>query len=196
MLRQDASDSSLASYTPHNIGDGADSIEDRVHEAVTFFRGPMPNTATELAATVLAVMKVAMGDADLAELEQRVAKHEDLEVTVRLLQLISRDSDRHYQMRALCLLRLMGYEGRSFQTLGELLGVERATVHKCYRDLQRRLKLPGRGDKSPEAREKYRRRRLGQKRERFPSEFAGGWAAAARVLKDLILPTPPVLALA
>lgn len=190
MFSQDTSDSPLASYRP-DIEGGADSLEDRIREKIATFAGKMPGTLRELADTIFAVLKLALTDADWKELERRAATREDEEVTIQFLELMSRDSDRHYRMRALCLLRLMGREGRSFQTLGELLGVRRATVHKCYRELQKRLNgLRGRGDKSPEAREKYKLGRLGQKRDRGDSDFAGSWAAT---LGKMLAPPPLVL---
>lgn len=193
MFRQDSSDSPLASYRP-DIGAGVDSLEDRIREKAATYGGKMPGSIRELTDTLFLILKAALLDADWKELERRAASREDEEVTIRLLELMSRDSDRHYRMRALCLLRLMGREGRSFQTLGDLLGTRRATVHKCYRQLQARLgDLRGRGDKSPEAREKYRRRRIGQTRDRGDSDFAGAWAGT---LRGLFLPPPPVAAAA
>jgi len=193
MLRQDTSDSSIASYWPDTEG-SADSLEDRIREKASTYDGKMPGSVRELTDTLFLILKAALLDADWKELERRAASREDEEVTIRLLELMSRDTDRHYRMRALCLLRLMGREGRSFQTLGDLLGTRRATVHKCYRQLQARLgDLRGRGDKSPEAREKYRRRRIGQTRDRGDSDFAGAWAGT---LRQIFLPPPPVAAAA
>jgi len=193
MLRQDTADSTRASYRPDIEGE-ADSLEDRIREKIATFQGRMPGTVGELADTVFAILRLACLDADWKELERRAASREDEEVTMRFLELMSRDTDRHYRMRALCLLRLMGREGRSFQTLGDLLGVRRATVHKCYRQLQERLGgLRGRGDKSPEARQKYRHTRIGKTRDRGDSDFEGSWR---RAMQSLFLPPPPVAAAA
>jgi hypothetical protein len=198
MRHCDLPDSPLASHRP-DITAGIDQLPDFLHEKITQYQGKTPANLVEMAQIFFGLIAAAMKEANCQEVDRHLrepgTKNQEQgtsDIIIKLLQLMSRDTDQHYRMRALCYLRLMGLEGRSFRALGDELGVVRATVHKCYRDLQKRLgDLPGRGDKSPEARETYRRARLGQRRERGLCHFASAWLGSA-CLTLLPAPTPPL----
>lgn len=117
------------------------------------------------------------------------AGNQSLTAVVALIRLMSRDRDPRQRMQALCYLRLMGMEGRSFQAIGDELGVKRATVHKCYRTIQERTGLSGRGDKSDAARETFRQLRLGKRRLR------PAWSGIS-IWKRTVCQTPLALAAA
>jgi len=165
----DLADSPLASH--HHTPDcEADTLRDFMRESFACFKGNIPTTLSAFHGLCFQLIDAAIEEAGpIYEKADSGAGRREYEITIRLLQLFARDEDRHYRMRAMCYLRLIGIEGRSFQALGEELGVERQTVDKCYREIQRRLgDIPGHGDKKPEAREKYRQLRLGKKRVRAP----------------------------
>jgi hypothetical protein len=189
---RDIADSPRASYRP-DIAAQVDSLPDHLREKIESYTGPVPLTLEQTRDAFFSILAAACREMDCQAIEEQIAgKRGDLGVAVELLELISRDSDRHYAMRALCMLRLLGREPRSLQAIADELGTTKANVNKCYRQLQDRLGgMPGRADKSPVARAKYRRIRLGQKR---PRPMWGGretWHAALR--NALILPPMPLL---
>lgn len=173
------SDTPLASHRP-DIAARADTLRDVLLEGFSTHAGAMPATVEELQAIAADIIDSALGKNPSVSIDPKARNH--LEITVQVLQLISRDKDRHYRMRALCYLRLLGIEGRTFEALGEELGTTRAAVNRCYRDLQRRLgDLPARGDKKPAAREKYRQIRLGKRRIRPIWSGSRAWSATLEV---------------
>lgn len=171
----DLADSPIASH--RNTPDlEADTMRDFLRESFSRFNGNVPATLSAFHGLCFTLIDGALSEAGETEAPIPPATSREYEITIRLLQLFARDEDRHYRMRAYCYLRLLGIEGRSFQQLGDMLGVEKQTVDKCYREIQRRLgDIPGRGDKSPEAREAYRQLRLGQKRPRAPWTGINAW---------------------
>lgn len=92
---------------------------------------------------------------------------EQLELIVKVVQLF--DYVPGYRVRAKAIQRLLGHEGRSFEECAKQEGVTKQAMQKIYRKLQKETKIRGRGDKSDPAREKYRKRATGKKRERRPS---------------------------
>jgi hypothetical protein len=187
MLHCDLPDSPLASFR-RNLSAEIDDLPGHIRDAIDLYGGAVPASMAEFQAACRGILAQALRAADAPDAVAAASPSpgnnpQSAEMVAKLLQLMSRDTDSHYKMRALCYLRLMGREGRSFQALANELGVVRATVHNCYRDLQKRMGgIPGLGDKSPEAREKYRLGRLGKRRERGLCHFTGAWSGPATPL--------------
>lgn len=189
MLNHDLADSPLASHRP-DIEGSADSLRDFLREKFAEH-----SRRLHLAQTPADFQQLAFDliDAALAEAGDHHTLGAGGSADDFLAGLLhqAQHGDRDLRMRSLCLLRLFGREGRSFQALADELGFKtRATPHKCYRDLQKQLgDVPSRGDKSPATREKCRQRRLGAKRE-TGSYFRTAFTAALRSLTP-----PPAFAL-
>lgn len=172
MRHADLPDTPLASYSP---APAADTLRGFLRETFARFKGNVPLTVQAFHALCFSLIDAALDEAGGDPIATRGSSGTGAEM-VRLLQTMSRDTDHRVAMRAYAYLRLAGHEGRSFQQIGDELGVRRATVHKCYRDIQRRLgDFPGRGDKSPAARETFRRRRTGRRRQRFTWPGQNAW---------------------
>jgi hypothetical protein len=186
MRARDLAESHLASEWP-DLAAGIDSPQDLLRDAFASYSGKLPATLLEFRAVAFSLIDRAISAARSEDFEASAGPA--LDAVVQLLKLMSRDRDPRQRMQALCYLRLIGMEGRSFQQLGDELGVKRATVHKCYRTIQQRTGLPGRGDKSAAARETFRQLRLGKRRLRAP------WAGIT-LWNSLVCQTPPALAAA
>jgi hypothetical protein len=172
MLRADLADTTLASYAPDIPGE-VDSLRDVLREH--FASAPDREDC-------FTRIDRALSEINVVEFDRGAQARSAQEIAVRILQLLSRDADRHYRMRAICYLRLIGAEGRSFEEIAEELGTSRQNVDKCYRQIQDRLGgMPGRGDKSPIARAKYRNLRLGQRRPRAAWPAASAWQEARKL---------------
>jgi hypothetical protein len=186
MRTRDLADSHRACEWP-DLAAGIDTPRDLLRDAFDAFNGPLPKTMVEFRALAFTIIDRAVTSGRPEDFAATGAS--SVEAIVRLLTVMTRDRDPRMRMQAFCYLRLMGLEGRSFQEIGDELGVKRATVHKCYRTIQQRTGLPGRGDKSDAARETFRQLRLGKRRLRVP------WAGIS-LWKSLVCQTPPALAAA
>ncbi len=159
----DTAASPLASYTP-DIPSAIDSLRDAFLEVVLQYTDAIPATIDELKGLFVSFIDRVLARVDLMEFDRAAIQRQQVSIVADVLKLISKEDDHHYKLRALCYLRLLGHEGRTFEEMGEELGICRAAVNACYRNLQRKTKLPGHGDKKPEARRKYARIRTGRKR--------------------------------
>lgn len=163
-MLSDPAQSPLASCRPH-IAEEIDTLRDFFLESVSRFKGDLPTTILAFQNFIMQIVDEVLQDASDEAIEKSAADLEHQEdVTISLLETMGMADDPHIRMKALCYLRLLGREERSFEELGQVLGVRRATVNKCYRDLQCRIGLRGLGDKSEEARNKYREIRLGKRK--------------------------------
>lgn len=184
MRDRDLADSPLASCAAEPP---RDSLGDTLLEPFAQYDGPLPATRAAFRQLATELLGQGLEDAARGQLatidEAQMVQHSRL-IIVRLLQLMSRDQDRHYALRAVCYLRLLKIEGRSFDAIGREFGLTRAGVQAVYRKLQRRHpELRARGDKSDAAREACRQRRIGMKK---PAEK---WAAAHLWKQPLSLPS-------
>jgi hypothetical protein len=183
----DLPDSPLASFDP-DIAGAADSPRDFLREVFGEFTGPLPDSLPAFRQLAFRLIDDALtiitgelpAGSGLAAWGAKASGPEKQNEVIRLLNMLRYAKDSRLRLDALCFLRIMGDEGRSFDEIGEAAGLgagKKGTAHKRYREIQRLLGgLPGRGDKSPEARQKYRHLREGQRRQRAPWSGAGAWA--------------------
>lgn len=176
MRDRDLADSPLASCSPEEPD--CDSLRDFLAEPFTEAARAMP-PADGAAFRALAGQCLDRGLAAAADAGFEgtgAAAPDALAVLVKVLQFMSRDADRHYALRAICYLRLLGHEGRSFQAIADEFHVTRADVHTIYRSLQRRHpQLRSRGDKSDRSREACRLRRIGARKTHEPWSISTLW---------------------
>jgi len=181
----DAADSPLC-RSDDDPSAGCDSLLDLLSEPFLMHCGPFPATREgfrNLALRLLGEGLASAKDAGASGTEAPASAHQ---ILISVLQLISRDSDRHYALRAHCYLRLLGVEGRPFEAIAAQFGVTRADVHSIYRNLQRRHPgIRARGDKSDAAREQCRERRIGVRK---PAET---WSLKNLWTSPLPLPLSP-----
>lgn len=165
-MKHDAADSPLASYRPNPAA--SDTLREILAE---------PFLATSLPSeTVFRCV-----DEGLAAVKRGNFQSESSGVSsgvIAMLQLVAGDENRTLALRATCYLRLFCVEERSFEQIGAEFGVKRATVQEIYSNIQARHPgMRARGDKSDEAREACRQRRIGQRRPRSPWITAHIWKA-------------------
>ncbi|MEQ1862234.1 MAG: hypothetical protein ABMA13_20140 [Chthoniobacteraceae bacterium] len=172
----DLADSPLASCPPQEPH--CDSLRDVLAEPFAQFRGRLPRDHAAFRVTALELLDLGLAASESAgvAVSGAVAPADTVALLARVLQYMSRDTDRHYALRAVCYLRLLGHEGRSFEAIGAQFGVGRAAVQIIYRQLQRRHpQLRSRGDKSDRAREDCKRRRTGARKLHEPWPLASLW---------------------
>lgn len=192
MRDSDLADSPLASYRP-DISGGVDQLPDYLRERIAVVQSqrlPLPTTFEQRTEQMHQVLEDAIAD---MEGEPRKptpgpSKRLEIDVIVPVLKLIDEYSnDSQLRMHAICLLRLLEQDGRTFAQIAADCGVtSRACPHAVYRKIQRRLGLRARGDKSDGAREKCRVRRTGQIREKTP------WSGIHAWKNTTSLPLPPL----
>lgn len=177
----DLADSPLASHRDLP-SDHCDTLRDHIMDAFAERADNLPATRTgfmALAATAIdAGMRAAGGVEECAESNDGLM--------LRLLMLISGDTDRRLALRAICYLRLIGREGRSFDEIGEQFGVTRQLVQGVFRGIQRRFPhIHSRGDRCDETREACAERRRGKRKLRVE------WSAKHLWKNPMQLPPPP-----
>ncbi len=167
-MDHDAAESPLASYRPDPAA--SDTLRDTLAE---------PFLATALApATVFRCIDQGIESATRANLLGESSSSVGNGV-IAMLQLVAGDENRTLALRAICYLRLLNVETRSFEAIGAEFGVKRATVQEVYSNIQARHPgMRSRADKSDASREACRQRRIGQRRPRTPWITAHIWKAA------------------
>lgn len=187
MRNRDLPDSPLASHDPDIAGE-ADSPRDFLRETFGSFQGTLPTTLAgfrELAFRLIdEALTVITGEfpkgSTLGGWGAKASGPQQQDAVIRLLFMLRYAKDFRLRLDALCFLRIMGDEGRSFEEIGVAAGLgpdKKGTVHKRYREIQRMCgDLPGRGDKSPDARAKYAGLRTGQRRPRLAWPGASAWS--------------------
>jgi hypothetical protein len=180
--------------TPHAstrppIEEEADSPRDFLRESFAGYSGKVAfASAAELRDRDFRLIDEALtlisgeypAGSDLRAYGARASGPETQDVLIRFLMILRYSRHANLRLDALCLLRIMGDEGRSLEEIGIEAGLgpdKKGTVHKRYREIQQMLGgLPGRGDKSPVARGKYRQLRTGKRRARAAWSGAGAWS--------------------
>jgi hypothetical protein len=183
MRDRDLADSPRASH--HDLpSDHVDSLADFVLEPFLTFGGPVPTTMGNFKSVCSGLVKVGVREAEDAGRAEDVGPGMK-GLLVKVLRVLAADTDRRTAVRAVCVLRLMGVEGRSFQEIGQEFGLCRAAVQTVYRQIQKAHGgLKSRGDKSDASREACRQRRLGQRKERVD------WSTAKLWQNPIPLPLP------
>ena len=172
MFAGDAAQSVRASFTP-DIPGACDSVGDILAEPFLLFRGTLPRSHADFGAVCKELLQEGMAAAGLEDGTTAAGAHTAM---VETLRLVAGDENRTMALRAICYLRLLGAEGRSFQEIGDEFGVVRATVQEIYSEIQKRHEgLRGRGDKSTACREACRKRRLGFVKVRPPWQASKLW---------------------
>lgn len=171
----DLADSSLAAHH-ESPSDGIDSLRDILAEPFLVFRGPVPPDLSAFRDTCARLLDAGLSEAREAGVTEQAEPTSAKAALVRVLQLLAGDSDRRLAVRAFCYLRLIGVEGRSFESIGKPFGLCRAAVQTIYRKIQTlHPGLRSRGDKSDSAREDCRRRRIGARKQRIDWPTASLW---------------------
>lgn len=171
------------------IEEEADSPRDFLREAFAGYAGPVSFASAaalrdrdfrliDEALTILSGEYPA--GSDLRAFGARASGPETQDVVIRFLMILRYARHQNLRLDAMCVLRIIGDEGRSLEEIGIECGLgpdKKGTVHKRYREIQEMLGgMPGRGDKSPLARGKYRALRTGQRRQRVHWSGAGAWS--------------------
>lgn len=166
----------------------ADSPRDFLREVFADYAGALPVTREAFRALAFRLIDDAIAiisgqfptGSELAAFGARATGPEAQEPVIRLLHMLRYARDWRLRLDALCFLRILGDEGRSLDEIGIEAGLgagKKGTVHKRFREIQRLLgDLPARGDKSPEARAKYRQIRTGSRRPRLPWSGLSAWS--------------------
>lgn len=188
MLTGDLANSPLAS-TDHTPADEADSLEDLLAEPLHLARlasiriadppSPGKQVAEYVPLDAKAIRSLIAQQIKSAGLDPQDGSRENVrasrrltdEEIVEIMTMLSCDTNHTLAIHALCWLRYMGKEGRSFDKIGEEFGVVRATVQAIDKTVkeryaQRGIILTSRADKSPSSREACRKRRVGQRKNR------------------------------
>lgn len=165
---QDLADSPLASHRDLP-SDHVDSVRDFLAEAFLQFTGPLPKTHAEFRLTAGIIVAEGWQNAEQAGAVDDDGGDEATAI-VRGLQYMARFPSWHIAGPAVAMLRLLGHEGDSFDQLGKRFGNCRAAVQILYARIQKMHGgLRSRGDKSDDAREECRRRRVGFRQKRNKS---------------------------
>jgi len=177
MMPGDPADSPRASEWP-DIAGLCDTPRDFLREA--FADAPYRADAFRRIDEALTVIAGdSPGGDSMSAFGARAASRDERGAVIRLLTILRYSPEKHLALDALCFLRILGDEGRSLEEIGAEAGIgprKRGTVHKRYRQIQRLLgDIPGRGDKSPEARATYQKLRTGQRRLRAPWTGSHAW---------------------
>lgn len=188
MKRGDVATTPPASFRPP-IESEADSPRDFLREAFAGYAGPLAFASAAALRTrdfllIDEALTIISGEfpagSDLRAFGARASGPAVQEPIIRLLNLLRYARDSRLRLDALCFLRILGDEGRSLEEIGIEAGLgagKKGTVHKRYREIQRLLgDLPARGDKSPEARAKYRHIRTGARRPRRVWSGTSAWS--------------------
>lgn len=175
MREKDLADSPLASHSdlPSNH---CDSLRDLLAEPFQAYRGELPADHSRFRVICLGLLDAGLIEAEDAGATEQSAPVAAKAALVKVLQLLAGDSDRRLAVRALCYLRLIGVDGRSFEAIGAPYGLCRAAVQTVYRQIQRcHPGMRSRGDKSDAAREACRRRRMGARKPRIDWPTGSLW---------------------
>lgn len=167
MLTGDLANSPLAS-TDHTPADEADSLRDFLLEAFLNHAKTMPpNIGRGYMEQAAVCLDAGFEEAQKAGVVESSQTANNTQI-IRILQLVAGDNNKELAIRAICYLRLLNLEKRSFEEIGNYFGVCRANVQIIYRKIQRQHPtLRSRADKSDSAREASRQIRLGRRKQSF-----------------------------